>query len=105
MILLSQRCEKLSKWPIPDAGRGELCRAGEDHAGLQDEGDVQTEHGGTGAVYVPAGHAHPGAHPRPLCSLPVPGYPHQPVRQQLVPHSVCHQPTTSYHLQVRQSFN
>ena len=48
---------------IPDARGGHLHRPGEDHAGLQDEGDVQAQHGRAGTVHVSAGHPGPGAHP------------------------------------------
>ena len=48
---------------IPDARGGHLHCPGEDHAGLQDEGDVQAQHGRARAVHVSAGHPGPGAHP------------------------------------------
>lgn len=58
---------------IPDAWGGHLHCPCEDHAGLQDEGDVQAQHGRAGAVHVPAGHPGPGAHPWPLCPFPITG--------------------------------
>ena len=53
-------CFKLSF--VVDARGGFIHSVGEDHAGLQDEGDVQAEHGGAGAVHVPTRHSGPGAH-------------------------------------------
>ena len=64
---------------ISDAGRGKFRGVSQNNAGLQDEGDVQAEHGGARrvaavqpcdhlmplvcrTVHVPAGHSHTGTH-------------------------------------------
>jgi hypothetical protein len=43
-----------------DAGRGDICGLGEDHAGLPDERNVQALDGGARLVHVPARHASSG---------------------------------------------
>ena len=55
--------DRKATYIIPDARGGHLHCPGEDHAGLQDEGDVQAQHGRARAVHVSAGHPGPGAHP------------------------------------------
>ena len=54
-----------SYWKLnySDARGGVLRGDHQDHAGLQDEGDVQTLHGRVGSVHVPAGHPGAGASP------------------------------------------
>ena len=58
---------------ISDAGRGKFRGVSQNNAGLQDEGDVQAEHGGARPVHVPAGHPRTGPHTGPLRPLPVTG--------------------------------
>ena len=70
---------------MTDARGGNIRRAGQDHAGLPDAGDVQTVDGRAGPVHVPTRHARPRTHSGPVRPLPIAVHSHQLVRQLVVP--------------------